>query len=173
MSRRLHPTLADYLVIAVSPALIMALVGSLMFFLIEVSYQGQYVERLHFVVACFVLAAVLIARISIEMGSSHAMMYAAPLGIAAILALSRFIRFPDGPMATYGVWINVGMIALIWWCANKLTWDCTFIDESREESGEGVLRSMGLDRPPSPPTPLPQAGEGSSQAKLGNPEGGR
>ena len=32
MPRRLHQTLADYVVIAISPALIMLLVGSLMFF---------------------------------------------------------------------------------------------------------------------------------------------
>ena len=34
-------TVADYLAVAVSPALIMVLVGSLCFFLIEVFYRGQ------------------------------------------------------------------------------------------------------------------------------------
>jgi len=161
MSRRLHPTLADYLVIAVSPALIMALVGSLIFFLLDIFYQGQFVGRMHFVFACFIMASVLIGRISIEMGSAHAMSYAAPLAIVTVLALGRFVVYPSGAAASYSLWVNVGLVALVMWCANKLTWDCTFIDESREESGEGVLRTMGLDRPPSPPAPLPQAGEGS------------
>jgi hypothetical protein len=146
MSKRLHPTLADYLVIAVSPALIMALVGSLVFFLLDILYQGQYPERLHFVFALFVMAAVLVGRISIEMGSSHAMMYAAPLAIVTVLALQRFVQYP-GDAAAYSLWVNVGLVGLILWCANKLTWDCTFIDESAEESGEGVLRTMGLDPP--------------------------
>ena len=56
MARRLHQTLADYLVIAISPALIMTLVGSLVFFLLEVFYQGEFPERLHWVMACFVFA---------------------------------------------------------------------------------------------------------------------
>ena len=37
MAKRLTMTNADYLAIAISPALIMALVGSLVFFLIEVA----------------------------------------------------------------------------------------------------------------------------------------
>jgi hypothetical protein len=49
-------------------ALIMALVGSLVYFLIEVMYVGEYQARLMYVFALFVFAAVLIARISIEEG---------------------------------------------------------------------------------------------------------
>ena len=41
MAKRLYMTTADYLVIAISPALIMALVGSLVYFLIEVLYVGR------------------------------------------------------------------------------------------------------------------------------------
>ena len=36
---------------------------------------------------------------------------------------------------------------LVWWSADKLTWDCTLIDESEEDSGEGLLEAVGLDRP--------------------------
>jgi len=161
MSKRLHPTLADYLVVAVSPALIMALVGSLVFFLIDLFYQGQYIERLHFVFALFVMASVLVGRIAIEMGSSHAMMYAAPLAVVAFLALQRFVQYPGGAAAFNPV-VNAALVGLILWCSQKLTWNCTFIDESLEESGEGVLRTMGLDPPraDSPTSPL-----ASSQAQ--------
>ena len=48
--------MTDYVVIAVSPALIMTLVGSLVFFLLAVFYQGEYSERLYWVMACFVFA---------------------------------------------------------------------------------------------------------------------
>ncbi len=41
MARRLNKTLLDYVIVAISPALIMLLVGSLVFFLIEVFYQGD------------------------------------------------------------------------------------------------------------------------------------
>ena len=42
MARRLNKTLLDYLVIAINPVLIIALVGSLVFFLLEVFYQGNF-----------------------------------------------------------------------------------------------------------------------------------
>jgi hypothetical protein len=62
MSRRAPETLADYLVVAICPALIMLLVGSLMYFLVEVFYQGEYRGRLLWVMAMFVLGIVGIAR---------------------------------------------------------------------------------------------------------------
>ena len=94
MSSRLDKTLADYLVIAVSPVLIMAMVGSLVFFLVEIFYQGHYEDRLQFVLGAFVLAAVLIGRISIELGSERAAMYAMPLALVTGLAINKF-RGPD------------------------------------------------------------------------------
>ena len=51
-------TLADYLVVAICPALIMLLVGSLMYFLVEVFYQGEFKARLLWVMAMFVMAIV-------------------------------------------------------------------------------------------------------------------
>ena len=48
MPRRIEPTLMDYVVIAVNPALIIVLINSLVYFLLEMFYQGQYPERLHF-----------------------------------------------------------------------------------------------------------------------------
>jgi len=84
-------TNADYVAIAVSPALIMALVGSLVFFLIEVLYVGQYQARLIYVFSLFVFATVLIGRISIEMGVERAALFAMPLGIAMFMVLAKFV----------------------------------------------------------------------------------
>ena len=58
MARRLQKTLVDYLVIAISPALIITLVGSLVFFLLEVFYHGNFQLRLHYVFALFIIGAV-------------------------------------------------------------------------------------------------------------------
>ena len=41
MAKRLHKTLLDYLVIAISPAMIIVLIDSLVLFLIEVFYRGN------------------------------------------------------------------------------------------------------------------------------------
>jgi hypothetical protein len=134
-------TNADYVAIAVSPALVMALIGSLVFFLIEVLYAGDYTFRLNYVFALFVFATVLIARIAIEIGSERAMMYSLPLGLVCFVALQRFIQHPS----SLSWLINATLLALVWWCAHKLTWDCTLIDDNEDASGEGLLGQVGLD----------------------------
>ena len=58
-------------------------------------YVGQYQARLNYAFALFVFAAVLIARISIEMGSERAALFALPLGIAMFLFLLRFVEHPN------------------------------------------------------------------------------
>src|SRR6187399_2357279 len=103
MARRSPETLADYLVVAISPALIMLLVGSLVFFLIEVFYQGQYQTRLLFVMALFVMAIVCVARISMEEGAGYAATFGAPLAIVTAIALARFVKVDGlGPLAPFG-----------------------------------------------------------------------
>ncbi|MEE8451563.1 MAG: DUF4129 domain-containing protein [Thermoguttaceae bacterium] len=148
MPRRLDKTLTDYLVIAISPALIMALIGSLVFFLIEVLYQGNYAGRLNFIMALFVMATVLIGRISIEEGAQRAALFGLPLAIVAALAMNRFVRIEGVPLAPVAWLINWGLLALIWWCAHKLTWDCTLIDEAERDPGEGLLQAVGLKKGP-------------------------
>src|SRR5207244_5515254 len=129
-SQRRHMTTADYVTIAISPALIMALVGSLVFFLIEVMYTGDYVARLDYAFSLFVFATVLIARISIEMGAERASLFALALGVVMFLALVRFVQHPS----PFSHLINLGLMGVVWWCAHKLTWDCTLIDDNEDAS---------------------------------------
>ena len=135
--RRLDKTLGDYLGIAISPVLIMTLVSSLIYFLLEVVYDGQYSQRLHFIFAMFVMGAVLVGRIAIEEGKERANAFAAPLAVVTLLAINKFTDLG---------WIgSLLLIGLIWWCAHKLTWDCTLIDENEDASGEGLMQTIGLD----------------------------
>jgi hypothetical protein len=153
MARRTPESLADYLAIAVCPALIMFLVGSLVFFLIEVFYQGQYEGRLLFVMAMFVMAIVCIARISIEQDVGYASLFALPLAGVVLMAMSFLVRI-EGPLASIGLIVNMTFMGIVWWSAHKLTWDCTVIDDSQEASGQGLLQEIGLD-----PSPRPEEGE--------------
>src|SRR5436190_10782613 len=142
-SRR-EKTLADYVVIAISPALIMTLVGSLVFFLLELSYRGDFEIRVRWILGWFVVGAVLVARIAIQEGRAHANAFGGALVLVVGLAVLRFV---DAINAVVVVWI---LLAVIWWCSWKLTWDCTLIDEDEDASGEGLLEAAGLGAGQSP-----------------------
>jgi hypothetical protein len=127
-------TAADYLVIAVSPVLIMLLVGSLSYFLIEVFFRGEAIGSVRWVMFWFVMAVMLVSRIGIEEGVGKAAGYGLALAAATWLYLIRI----------HPAFI-LGMILLgtIWWCSHKLTWDCTLIDDTEDASGSGLLQTAG------------------------------
>jgi hypothetical protein len=131
-------TLADYLAIAIAPVLIMALVGSLTFFLLGLVYNGEHEGRLRWVLFWFVLASVLVSRISIEQGSEHATLYGGALAVVTALWILRFVDFAIGALC---------LLAVIWWCSSKLTWDCTLVDDDEDASGEGLLQVAGVNGP--------------------------
>jgi hypothetical protein len=135
----------DFVSIALSPVLIMLMVGSLVFFLIEVLQQGKFEGRLHYTFFFFVIAAVLVARISIEQGSKKAIFYGIGLGAACFIAMMAFVEYNTALFKVLGPLINLALMALVWWSAHKLTWDCTHLDEDTKASGRGVLAAVGLD----------------------------
>src|SRR4029453_4200112 len=144
MSRRTPETLADYLVVAICPAVIMVLVGSLLYFLVEVFYQGEFELRTLWVVAMFVLGIRVLARLSMEEGYAYASMYGVPLGVLVGLALSRFVQF-GGPLAPISLLGNWALMGFILGFPEKRPWGCTLIDDAQDASGEGLLQQMGLD----------------------------
>src|ERR1041385_53005 len=87
-------TFADYIVIAISPALIMLLVGSLAFFLIQVFYRGETVHGIRWLMFWFVLAIVLVSRIAIEQGKGQARFFGAALAGATWLYLTYTLKTP-------------------------------------------------------------------------------
>src|SRR5262245_31990015 len=81
-------TFADYVVIGISPVLIMCLVGSLAFFLAPVFYRSAAIATMRWILFWFVLAIVLVSRIAIEKSSTHAVFYGAALGLVTCLVLA-------------------------------------------------------------------------------------
>ena len=79
-------TAADYMIIALSPALIMMLVGSLCFFLIDVFYRGKMIGAVCWVMFWFVIGIVLVSRIAIEKSTEHAALYGLGLALAKNIA---------------------------------------------------------------------------------------
>src|SRR4051812_22368383 len=127
------PTAADYVITAASPALVMLMVGSLVFFLVEVLYAGRYSDRLLYTLFFFVFGAVLVARIAIQYDAARATLYGLGLGGVTFLAIMAYVEYPPGTSFQSMRWlVNLGLMGLIWWSAHKLTWDCTHIDENRD-----------------------------------------
>lgn len=153
-------TLADYMVIAISPALIMVMVHSVCFFLVEVFYRGETTGGVKWVLFWFVLAVVLIARIGIEQGTGYAM------GYGLLLAFATWVY-----LATVHLNVIFGavLLAAVWFTAHKLTCNCTLIDDDEDASGQGLLqaggrlRSLFKKRRPAPAEE--RAGEGTAAQK--------
>jgi len=137
-------TLVDYLVAAIEPALIMIMVGSLMFFLLDVAYQGPFLERLRWILFWFVFGIVMITRVSMQIGSSLAKGYGVALGGAVALVASVLAGFLPLLLVILGV---------VWWATHKLTFDCTLLDED-QDAGVGLLQESGID-PRAPDEPIP------------------
>tara|TARA_Y100001934_G_scaffold280349_1_gene386827 strand:- start:11185 stop:12996 length:1812 start_codon:yes stop_codon:yes gene_type:complete len=138
MPRKPQKTLFDYLGILISPVLIMMLVGSIVFFVLEYSFNDfRYEGKLKWVMFWFVCASVLIGRIAIERGTGMAGFYALGLATAVGLWTNKFLGFV--PL----IWF---LLAFVWWCSHMLTKDCTLIDDTEDASGEGLIEASGLSK---------------------------
>jgi hypothetical protein len=131
-ARRVDKSTLDYLAAALSPVLIMFLVGSLVFFLIQVFYHGEMKGGIQWVMFWFVLAIVLVARIGIEQSSGHASIYGALLAAATGLFLIK--THPS-------FLIGFLLLGVVWWSAHRLVTDCTLIDDEMDASDRGLLET--------------------------------
>jgi hypothetical protein len=142
-----HKTIADYMVIALSPVLIMALVGSLCFFLIAILYRSQTLGSARWVMFWFIVGIVLVSRIAIENSTQHAASYG--LGLAAATCFYLMRTQPS-------YLLGIVLLAIVWFCAHKLVWDCTLINEDEDSSGQGLLeRAPASNAPQKKPAKQP------------------
>jgi hypothetical protein len=147
VSRNRKPKLAstpiDAIVIALSPALIIGMVSCLIFFLVLAFYQGQYDQRLMYILGLYTVAIVLIARIAIESGRQYALAFSIPLALATIVAMAKFVAI-RGLLEPVGWLINIVLLAIAWYLADRITFDCTLINEREQGVQQGLLQSLGL-----------------------------
>ena len=140
---------ADWLVLAVTPALLVGMVTCLLFFLLAVFYRGEFNERLHWILFFGVVGMVLIGRINlIEEIARRASLYSGILGLLVVIALIRFVPPPPS-------WPEVGhylfcavLVALGFWATRLLVVDTTDINSETQIDGEGLLRAAGLEDDP-------------------------
>ncbi|MEZ6139104.1 MAG: DUF4129 domain-containing protein [Zavarzinella sp.] len=148
MSEKVLPqTATDWLLATINVVLMMGLVGSLVCFLAEVLYAGQYENRLLYTLIFFTIGAVGAARVAVEVSRNRSWIYTAVLALVTMIALGKWVEYPaDSTIANFQVPINLLLIAVVCWCTHKLVWDCTFIDDKRPSSSAGLLASMGWEQ---------------------------
>ncbi len=147
---RSRGTLVDYLVVAIEPALIMIMVGSLMFFLLDTWYEGPALDRFRWILFWFVFGIVLITRVSMQIGTELAKGYGLALGGSVALVATVLGGFQPFLLMVMGI---------VWWATHKLTFDCTLMDED-QDTGVGLLQDSGLD-----PSALADDGGSAADAK--------
>jgi hypothetical protein len=125
-------TAADYAAIAIAPLLIFLMISSLANFLILILYHGGYPQRVAWTLLMFTLGAVGIARVAIERDRAYSLGYAGVLGIAAFIAMAKFV---DSPI------FSAFILALIAYLADVIVRDCTLIDDTVDASGQGLIDS--------------------------------
>ena len=77
---------------AIAPALIMMLIGSLIWFCAEIVYYGQYLERVRVILALWVFGSVLVCRIAVTEGKERSVMFGLPLAAVVWIAMMRFVE---------------------------------------------------------------------------------
>src|SRR5580692_8953067 len=101
------PTTADLVVTALSPALITGLIGSLVYFLVEILYAGNYTGRLLWTLFYLTGGLVLVARISISIDEGRAKAYGLALAGVCWVSLRVFVEYPkDSAMSEWAGLIN-------------------------------------------------------------------
>jgi hypothetical protein len=133
----------DYFLAAVAPVLIIGMIGSLVFFLIVVSYGGNFRERLMWNLGLYTFASVLVARIAIEQSRQLAFAYMFALA-AATLVMTPQIFVIRGPLAVFSLPIMITLLVIVAYLADRITFDCALMSENHQSSGIGLLQSLGL-----------------------------
>src|SRR5205823_2159613 len=166
-------TLADYVAIALSPALIIALVGSLVFFLVEVLLGPHYPAQLLWILFFADFGAVLVSRISMSSDiAERASVYGLVLAVLVWIAMWMYVKYPTTSSLYGWDWLVNGVLILItWWSAYKLTYDSTLIDDKVDASGAGLLQEAGLDDAPQPQKTDVESAEAEKKKRPRDPGG--
>ena len=143
IEKKLRPDGLDFFLAAIAPIFIIGMIGSLVYFVITVCYQGSYTERLMWILGLYTIAAVLIARIAIEQSRPLAFTYMFVLAAATLVVTPQFFVV-SGAMALFSFPILVCLLVMVAVLADRITWDCTSMNEQVQSTGIGLLQSLGL-----------------------------
>ena len=130
---------------AIAPGLIMLLIASLIYFLVDVFYFGPHLARMFWVLGFWIFGVVLVCRIAITEDHDRSLLSGIPLAVVTMIALQRFVQM-NGPLAPFSFFFNLSFVLFSWWCASRLVWDCTLVDSSRDTTSKGLLQRIPWPR---------------------------
>jgi uncharacterized protein YjiS (DUF1127 family) len=139
-------TAIDYFTVVLSPLLILGLVCSLVFFLVEILYasDGPWRFRLQWILFFYVAGVVLTARLAMNgETASRAPLYSLILAALTYLGLAAFIEYPEG-VRPWSFLANLLLVAIVWWATQRLVWDCTHVDDQVEGAAQGLMDAAGF-----------------------------
>ncbi|HNR30292.1 MAG TPA: DUF4129 domain-containing protein [Candidatus Hydrogenedentes bacterium] len=147
-------TVTDLLIDGLTPLMILIMVYSVIFFLLDVRYVYTAVHdsNLRVVAFFFVLGVVALNRLIARDGSNESILYivtlAGSVGMYTLATTSMFgvgsvsrNFMNDNPWLASG--FNMVLVALIWWLVNRLTHECC-VDENLTAGDIGILRGTAL-----------------------------
>ncbi|MEM6980148.1 MAG: hypothetical protein AAF539_10830, partial [Planctomycetota bacterium] len=153
MGRRRVQSLADMAAIGLAPILIFVMLSSLASFVSTLVYKGQFPARVSWTLLMYTMGTVALARVTIENDRKYAMAYATGLGAAALVTMLRFFGDPI---------FSVLILAMIGILADRITHDCTIIDDSIDGSDRGLIDQWVISRNKQH-SPHHQSGRGGHQ----------
>ncbi|MCS7469825.1 hypothetical protein NZK35_24495, partial [Stieleria sp. ICT_E10.1] len=130
-----RPQPADYAAIGVGPVLIFLMISSLANFFVSLLYDGNFSDRVFYLILMYTMGSVALARMVIEESRAYSAGYAMALGAAMVFVMTGFVG---------SMFFSIGLVILIGYLADRIVHDCTVIDESVDASGEGLI-DRGLD----------------------------
>jgi hypothetical protein len=145
-------TLTDSLLSFINPFLILVLLWSVVFFLLDVRYVYTEVNdsNLRIVVFFFVLGIVAVNRIFATESVKDGVIYGAGLA----LAISLYVAISTSAYGTGSViynlvtgnnilafFSNMAVVIFLWWLTNRITYECC-IDENSSAGEIGITTSL-------------------------------
>jgi len=140
---------ADWLVLAVTPALLVSLVSCLLFFIVDILYRGRHGGRMEWILFFSTVGMVLIGRVRlIDEIAKRAGLYSAALGGLVWIGLGMYIPPPDGWPFPAHIAAMGTLVALGFWVTRILVLDTTDLNDDDEIEGQGLLAAGGLEDDP-------------------------
>jgi hypothetical protein len=155
----------DLLLDFFTPFMILIMVASVVFFLLDVRFVYTEVHdlNLRIVAFCFILGVVALNRLIARDGKDESIMYIVGLGLAiGLYTLATTTAYEVGSvaakfMAQPGVALgfNMSVVIFVWWLVNRLTHECC-VDENRTAGDIGILTGTArrfkeaMERKPAP-----------------------